>query len=94
MREAILAAAVIRASCSQPTSQGLADHYANRLLSGFLRHLALTRPYYATGGYGPWWQTSLAQIDEAIAWTKSQPALRAAPRFLLRDFDLVELGRM
>ncbi len=90
VRESILAAAVIRASYREPAPDGLADHYANRLLSGFLRHLALTRPFYATGGYGPWWQSALAQLDDAIAWTKSQPALRAIPRFLLRDFDLVE----
>ncbi len=92
VRESILAAALIRASYREPAPEGLAEHYANRLLAGFLRHLALTRPFYATGGYGPWWQTALAQLDDAIAWTKSQPALRATPRFLLRDFDLVELG--
>ena len=89
VRESILAAALIRASFLEPAPGALAEHYSNRLLAGFLRHLALTRPFYATGGTGPWWQSALFQLDDAIAWTKSQPALRAIPRFLLRDFDLV-----
>ncbi len=67
VREAILAAAVIRASENEDVSKLMA-HYEARLVAGFQRHLALCRQFYSTGGSGEWWKAELAAVEDGIAW--------------------------
>lgn len=67
VREAILAAAVIRASEFQD-SKVLVAHYEARLVAGFQRHLVLCRQFYSTGGSGGWWKSELSAVEDGIAW--------------------------
>jgi hypothetical protein len=68
VREAILAAAVIRAAASGGAVDRLLAHYRARLIAGFLRHLELCRSFYISGSAGPWWETETRALEEGIAW--------------------------
>ena len=83
VREAILAAAVIRA--------GATDHYASRLLAGFARHLGVCREFYRAALAGPWWKAELAELERGIGWAHAQMAAMPAPRYCLTGFDLTPL---
>ena len=81
VREAILAAAVIR------TGPSALSHYEARLTAGFQRHLALCVSFYQSANTGPWWQTELDKLHEGLAWCKSRPF--GAYQYQLNGFDLV-----
>jgi hypothetical protein len=83
IREAILAAAVIRAGAAE----ALRAHYRARLVAGFLKHLELCRPFYAACS-GEWWRGELALLDQGIAWCRAQLRTALPFRYQLRDFDL------
>ena len=83
VREAILAAAVIRAG-----SDAL-PHYEARLIAGFQRHLSLCMNFYQTGGTGSWWQSERASLKEGLDWCLSRSRRFGAYRYQLRGFDLV-----
>ena len=89
LREAILAAAVIRAAERGEPVDDLLEHYRARLTAGFARHLELCRPFYAAIE-GEWWREETAAIDRGIAWCGER--LRGHEyRYQLRDFDLISL---
>ncbi|HLG98939.1 MAG TPA: hypothetical protein VKX49_21690 [Bryobacteraceae bacterium] len=69
VREAILAAAVIRASAAanQDIAQFL-SHYESRLTAGFRRHLSMCRHFYQSGACGSWWDSELEALESGIAW--------------------------
>jgi hypothetical protein len=81
VREAILAAAVIRAGT------GALSHYEARLTAGFQRHLSLCASFYHSANIGPWWQTELDSLHEGLAWCKSRSF--GAYQYQLNGFDLV-----
>jgi hypothetical protein len=89
VREAILAAAVIRAAARGGDEERLAAHYGARLVAGFLRHLQLCRGFYVSGSRGPWWEREVAALDEGIAWCAA--VLPGAFEYRLRGFDLEEV---
>jgi hypothetical protein len=84
IREAILAAAVMRAASNGANPDDLLEHYRARLVAAFRRHLMVCRQFYATGGSGDWWRAELERIDEGIAWCGADPPFR----FQLEDFEL------
>jgi 2-polyprenyl-6-methoxyphenol hydroxylase-like FAD-dependent oxidoreductase len=84
IREAILAAAVIRAAVND---DALA-HYQARLTAGFRRHLALCQGFYTSGGDGPWWRQELDAIQQGIAWCDRRLTAHGDFRYQLRDFEL------
>ena len=84
IREAILAAAVIRAASTGADVESLLAHYRARLVAGFKRHLLACREFYATGGTSEWWATELRMIEEGIAWCGQESAFR----YQLRGFEL------
>jgi len=88
VREAILAAAVIRAAIRGERPERLLAHYRARLTAGLWRHLELCRSFYSSANCGPWWAGELARLEEGIAWCRR--ALDAAPPFeyRLNGFDL------
>jgi hypothetical protein len=88
IREAILAAAVIRAAAKQPDVRA---HYGARLTAGFRRHLTLCAEYYRTGGAGKWWQAELQSIEHGLAWCDRELADHGEFRYRLADFELQTL---
>jgi hypothetical protein len=82
-REAILAAAAVEAVVTgRIPARVVADHYQNRLLLGFKRHLAYCREFYRTGGRSHWWQQELAALEPGI--TRIEEMLGPNPAFHLR----------
>jgi hypothetical protein len=88
IREAILAAAVIRAVSEDGPHDSILAHYEARLTAGFKRHLELCREFYTSGGGGPWWRQELELIQQGIAWCDSRLSLHGEFRYQLRDFEL------
>ena len=89
VREAILAAAVVRAP--GPVEDRLA-HYRMRLLSGFLRHLDQCRQFYATGGTSDWWRAEHLEILRGMNWCQTQLDTEGQYRYQLRGFDLERIA--
>jgi len=87
-REAILAAAAVRAVLAGADVKSILEHYRSRLLAGFERHLKLCRAFYSSGHSGPWWDEQIDACDRGIAWCRSK--LQAGNRFSyrLRGFSL------
>jgi hypothetical protein len=83
VREAILAAAVIRAG-----SDAL-RHYEARLTAGFERHLSLCLGFYQSGGTGDWWESESASLKEGLDWCAARAKTFGSYRYQLNGFDLV-----
>ena len=92
VREAILAAAVIRAAGSGYDPEGLLTHYRSRLTAGLLRHLEMCRDYYMAANGGPWWEREIAGLDEGIAWCRAAIGKAGTSRYCLRGFELESIG--
>lgn len=90
VREAILAAAAIRAELNGAGGAAIA-HYSARLTAGFDRHLQLCREFYRTGGAGPWWRGEMAALEEGIAWCGVRVREHGEFRYRLDGFDLIPL---
>jgi len=88
VREAILAAAVIRAIEDGGDAPSLLAHYEARLTAGFRKHLELCLGFYRTGGSGEWWRNEALALSDGTAWCAQK--LGAAPAFdyRLRGFEL------
>jgi hypothetical protein len=93
VREAILAAAVIRASEREP-SENILAHYRTRLLAGFKRHLELCREFYQRGWSGPWWDAELHHIRVGIAWCEAELGAEPDFRYQLNGFELRRIPAM
>jgi hypothetical protein len=87
-REAILAAAIVRAAAAGEDTRNLAAHYAARLIAGFRKHLEICREYYSTGHQGPWWDRQLADLDRGIEWSSQQLVAFPPFRYRLNGFAL------
>ena len=91
IREAILAAAVLRAIQRGANVDELLNHYQARLVAGFKRHLSVCSEFYESGGTGPWWQAAAEAIREGLAWCDRQLNSAGEFRYRLRGFDLERL---
>jgi hypothetical protein len=90
IREAILASAVIRGIAihgKNDQNDGFLVHFRTRLLAGFLKHLGLSRHFYAACS-GEWWEAELRRLDEGIAWCREQLGGEPEFRYRLRGFEL------
>jgi hypothetical protein len=87
-REAILAAAAVRAIIDNGDAGSLIAHYQTRLLAGFIRHLALCREFYASGHSGPWWDRQLDDLRRGLSWCTQQLAGSDGSRYRLNGFTL------
>jgi hypothetical protein len=92
VREAILAAAVIRAATAGENVDRLLSHYRARLVSGFLRHLELCRGFYVSGNRGPWWEREIAALEEGRAWCGRALEKDNAFHYRLDGFELLAIG--
>jgi hypothetical protein len=88
VREAFLAAAVVRASLGGHSRERLAEHYADRLRRGFLRHLQICLQFYTTGGAGDFWQTESALLHTGIQELERMVEHEPEVRFRLVNRDL------
>ena len=92
VREAILAAAVVRAVARGGNPDELLAHYRTRLLAGFHRHLQVCRQYYLGGGSSAWWAEQLEWLHKGLAWCETELASAPAARYQLRGFDVQRIG--
>jgi hypothetical protein len=83
VREAVLAAAVVRAMMDGGSQDELLAHYEARLTAGFQRHLMLCRQFYE-----PLQRSELDAIDRGIQWCSGALANHARFRYQLRGFEL------
>jgi hypothetical protein len=87
LREAILAAAVIK----EGASYNAREHYEGRLLAAFGKHLALCRNYYASGPHYDWWAHQTAELDRGLDWCRTTLAAQPEARYRLVDTSLMPL---
>jgi 2-polyprenyl-6-methoxyphenol hydroxylase-like FAD-dependent oxidoreductase len=90
LREGILAAAVISASRTNPAID-LLNHYSNRILSGFLRHLRDCCRFYDSCP-GPWWQQELQSLKQGVQWAQDELNASPPPLFRLTGFELQKIA--
>jgi hypothetical protein len=88
IREALLAAAVIRGAARGYTVETLLAHYTNRLMQGFLRHLQVCLPFYQQGGKGSFWQAEAAALTSGIEWMHTQLQNQTPPHYRLVGYEL------
>jgi 2-polyprenyl-6-methoxyphenol hydroxylase-like FAD-dependent oxidoreductase len=92
IREAILAAAVIRAAARGEDTDALLVHYQTRLLAGFQRHLQMTLEFYRAANAGAWWEEEIREMERGVEWCAQQLAAAPAFRYRLEGFDLVPVN--
>jgi hypothetical protein len=92
IREAILAAAVVRAAARGEDPAALLVHYQTRLLAGFQRHLQMTLEFYRAANAGPWWDEEIREMERGVEWCAQQLAAAPAFRYRLEGFDLVPVN--
>jgi hypothetical protein len=92
IREAILAAAVLRAIQRGANEDELLNHYQARLVAGFKRHLSVCSEFYESGGTGPWWQAAAEAIREGLVWCDHQLNSAGEFRYRLHGFDLERIS--
>ncbi len=88
VREAILASAAIRAADRGEDPARLRAHYEARLIAGFERHLIQCRPFYSSGGDGPWWRAELQAIEQGIEWCRARLLAHGPFLYRLNGLDL------
>jgi hypothetical protein len=93
VREAVLAAAVVRALADGGDRASLFAHYETRLTGGMARHLELCADFYRSGGNGPWWQRELDGLREGQQWCAARLAKAGEPRWKLTGDVLTVYNR-
>jgi flavin-dependent dehydrogenase len=88
VREAFLAAAVVRAALSGGDAEALAAHYTSRLQLGFLRHLQICQQFYNSGGHGEFWDAESDALRRGIGTLAAELQNQPAPRYRLMDRTL------
>ncbi len=72
VREAILAAAVLRSVAMGSEPAGLLQHYEARLGVAFERHLKICEGFYMTGGDGDWWKSELDLLRQGQEFCRAR----------------------
>jgi hypothetical protein len=88
VREAILAAAVVRAISSGGDAKELLCHYEARLTLGFQRHLAASLDFYRSGNGGLWWEKELEFLQRGLEWCAGKLNSCGEFRYQLNGFEL------
>jgi 2-polyprenyl-6-methoxyphenol hydroxylase-like FAD-dependent oxidoreductase len=88
IREAILAAAVIKAVENGADPKTLEAHYSARLLAGFQKHLQVVESFYQSGGTTAWWTTQAQAARSGIEWCQSELDGLPPFQYRLQGFDL------
>lgn len=88
VREAILAAAVIRAALSGAPAKDVMAHYEARLTLGFQRHLSECARFYQSGGGGKWWREELSATERGLSWCATKMSSFPGFHFRLNGYQL------
>jgi len=88
VREAVLAAAVIRAIADGGDASALFAHYEARLTSAMLRHLNLCIGFYRGAQNGPWWTSEIQSMADGQRWCAARLPGAGQPRYRLCGFVL------
>jgi hypothetical protein len=91
-REAILAAAVIRAAIRGGDATALSQYYQSGILAGFRKHLAACLSFYREGNSGPWWEQQCDELQRGIVWCDRKLRDIARAPLCLRGFELVPVA--
>jgi hypothetical protein len=89
VREAYLAAAVVRAAIDGGNSANLTYHYQTRLTQGFLRHLQICHTFYSSGGVDSFWMSETEAINEGLRKVETMLGKVSTPQYSLQDRTLV-----
>jgi hypothetical protein len=89
IREAILAAAVIRAIGSGGNAAELLSHYEARMIAAFEKHLSLCLEFYRAGHGGEWWDSECRALEQGLEWCRREIGDRTRFQYRLKGFDLV-----
>lgn len=93
VREAVLASAVVAAIRDGGDAAALTAHYSAMLTAAMRRHLQLSAPFYRTGGSSAWWREAHDALAQGHDWCTARLAVLPEPRYMLRDYNLVERER-
>jgi 2-polyprenyl-6-methoxyphenol hydroxylase-like FAD-dependent oxidoreductase len=93
VREAILAAAVVRAISKSGDETALLRHYEARLMLGFQRHLATSLEFYQSGNRGSWWDRESAFLQNGLEWCAARMVGFTEFRYQLRGFELTPIDK-
>ena len=88
VREAVLAAAVVRAISNSGDETALLWHCEARLVLGFQRHLAASLEFYRSGNRGSWWDRESAFLQDGLEWCAARMHGFTEFRYQLRGFEL------
>ena len=88
IREAILAAAVVKAISAGGDAKQLLHHYEARLTAGFQRHLAASLDFYRSGNSGKWWDRQTAFLRQGLEWCGDRLTEYGKFRYQLAGFEL------
>lgn len=88
IREAVLAAAVIRRVSDGANADDLLDLYASRLIAGFRRHLIQCHNFYRTGHSGAWWTQELNSLEQGLEWCTQKLSPSRPLQYRLNGFEL------
>jgi hypothetical protein len=88
VREAILAAAVIRAIYAGACADEVLAHYESRLTAGFQRHLVNCLDFYRSGGDDQWWREEGDSIIRGLSWCEARMSEFPGFRFRLNGYEL------
>jgi hypothetical protein len=87
-REAILAAAVVRAAVDGWGADELLAHYQTRLVAGFQKHLEVCAGFYRSGHRGKWWEDQRSATEKGLTWCQGKLATAGEFQFRLNGFSL------
>ena len=88
VREAVLAAAVVRAAQDGEPWETVSAHYESRMILGFRRHLALALSFYRSGHGGAWWTAEADAAAAGIEWCDQRAQAFGPPRYRLEGAEL------
>jgi 2-polyprenyl-6-methoxyphenol hydroxylase-like FAD-dependent oxidoreductase len=94
VREAILAAAVVKAISTGGDATGLLRHYEARLMAGFQRHLATSLDFYRSGYGGLWWDQEVALLQQGLGWCAGKLSGYGRFRYQLNGFELRSIDNL
>jgi hypothetical protein len=88
IREAILAAAVIKAAVAGADIPSLLSHYETRLVAGFRKHLEMCLEFYSRGHRTEWWQEQSAALMRGLDWCDERLGQNPVFHYRLQGFEL------
>ena len=92
VREAILAAAIIRAAARGEPAEALLAHYRARLIAAFQKHLLLCLDFYRAANSGPWWESQISALECGLTWCAGHLAAAPPFQYRLQGFELLPVS--